>query len=386
MISLFYYFIKNKINKLSALNHISITNLMKNINQIYGSIKEIKIYNKKNYFENKIADLQANTQKIEFFTQIINKLPRIFLEILSVLTLVIILLLFFFKNDNLIDAIPTLGLVAFALINILPSLSALASGYTQIKVHDISVAQIKDLLLSLEYKQIYQENNFIPNFSFKDKIEIQNLNFSYDTSKTINLKNISLQINKGDHVAIVGQTGSGISTLIDLILGIHDKYKGNILIDGINILNVMEKWHKILAYVPQQVYIFDESISNNIAFGHNSSEIDYDKMNKCIKLAELEDYIKNLPDGLNTIVGDRGKQMSGGQLKRLGIARALYRDPKILILDEATSEVDDLTQNKILDNLQNLKKGLTIISVTHNIKNTERANKIIKLHKGNIVL
>ena len=148
----------------------------------------------------------------------------------------------------------------------------------------------------------------------------------------------------------------------------------------------MEKWHKILAYVPQQVYIFDESISNNIAFGHNSSEIDYDKMNKCIKLAELEDYIKNLPDGLNTIVGDRGKQMSGGQLKRLGIARALYRDPKILILDEATSEVDDLTQNKILDNLQNLKKGLTIISVTHNIKNTERANKIIKLHKGNIVL
>ena len=161
MISLFYYFIKNKINKLSALNHISITNLMKNINQIYGSIKEIKIYNKKNYFENKIADLQVNTQKIEFFTQIINKLPRIFLEILSVLTLVIILLLFFFKNDNLIDVIPTLGLVAFALIKILPSLSALASGYTQIKVHDISVAQIKDLLLSLEYKQIYNINRFI---------------------------------------------------------------------------------------------------------------------------------------------------------------------------------------------------------------------------------
>ena len=386
LIALFYYLIKNKINKLSSLNHISITNLMKNINQIYGSIKEIKIYNKKDYFENRIADLQINTQKIEFFTQIINKLPKIFLELLSVITLVIILLLFFFENNNLVNVIPTLGLVAFALIKIIPSLSALVAGYTQIKIHDISVAQIKDLLLSLEYKQVHQDKSFVPNFLFKDKIEIQNLNFNYETSKNITLKNISFQINKGDHVTIVGQTGSGKSTLIDFILGIHDKYTGNILIDGVNISKVMEEWHKILAYVPQQVYIFDENISNNIAFGHSSSEIDYDKMNKCIKIAELEGYIKNLPDGLNTIVGDRGKQMSGGQLKRLGIARALYRDPEILILDEATSEVDDLTQNKILDNLQNLKKGLTIISVTHNIKNTERANKTIKLHEGSLVL
>ena len=381
---LFYNISKNKMKKLSYMSNINITGLMKNINQIYGSIKEVKIYDKFDFFENKIVDLQDKVQKLEFYSQIINKLPKIILEIVSVIALIAILLFSFNNQKTFVDIVPILGLVAFSLIKIAPSLNSFAASYIQMKAFEVSVEQIKNLLSNTNFifNKNIKENN---NFSFDKKIEVKNLYFNYDKVKKKTLNDISFELNKGEMVTVTGESGSGKTTLIDLLLGLHDNYDGEILVDGKNILKNISQWHKILAFVPQQVYIFDESLKNNIAFGYNNADIDEERIAFCVKMSELENYVKNLPEGIDTVVGDRGKQMSGGQLKRLGIARALYRNPEILILDEATSEVDNITEKRILNNLQNLKKELTIISITHNVKNIDKASKVIKLNHGNLI-
>tara|TARA_A100001011_G_C14301601_1_gene841018 strand:- start:701 stop:2410 length:1710 start_codon:yes stop_codon:yes gene_type:complete len=381
---LFYNISKNKMKKLSYMSNVNITGLMKNINQIYGSIKEVKIYNKFDFFENKIVDLQDKVQKLEFYSQMINKLPKIILEIVSVTALIAILLFSFNNQKTFVDIVPILGLVAFSLIKIAPSLNSFAASYIQMKAFEVSLEQIKNLLsnTSFIFNKNIKENN---NFSFNKKIEVKNLYFNYDKVKKRTLNNVSFELNKGEMVTVTGESGSGKTTLIDLLLGLHDNYDGEILVDGKNILKNISQWHKILAFVPQQVYIFDESLKNNIAFGYNNADINEERIAFCVKMSELENYIKNLPKGIDTVVGDRGKQMSGGQLKRLGIARALYRNPEILILDEATSEVDNITEKRILNNLQNLKKELTIISITHNVKNIDKASKVIKLSQGNLI-
>ncbi len=384
-ILLFYNLSKNKMKKLSYMSNISFSNMMKDINQIYGSIKEIKIYNKFNHFEDRIVKLQDKIQKIEFYSDVINKLPKIILEIVSIITLIAILLFSFYNGNSFIEIIPTLGLVAFALIKIAPSLNSFATSYIQMKAFEVSLNQIKNLLSNTNFIFNKNNKNSEKNFSFNKNIEVKKLFFNYDKVKRKTLNNISFEVKKGEKISLVGESGSGKTTLIDLLLGLHDNYEGEILVDGKDILKNISQWHKILAFVPQQVFIFDESLKNNIAFGCLESDIDENKIKSCLKMAELESYVNNLPEGINTVVGDRGKQMSGGQLKRLGIARALYRNPEVLILDEATSEVDNITEKRVLDNLQMLKKELTIISITHNVKNIDRASKVLKLSQGSLI-
>jgi ABC-type bacteriocin/lantibiotic exporter with double-glycine peptidase domain len=218
---------------------------------------------------------------------------------------------------------------------------------------------------------------------FTNNLKISNLNFSYEknfkNTKALILQNINLEIKRNDKIGIVGKSGSGKSTLVDLIMGFLDPINGNIHVDQIEFSKVKKQWQKIIGCVPQEVFIMDKSLAENIAFGFSKDKIDFEYLNKCIKEANIEDLKNDLKFGVNSILGEKGIRLSGGQRQRIGIARALYTKPEILIFDEATSSLDEKTESRIIDEVFKTYAHKTIIFVSHNIKNLRHCNKIIEI-------
>ena len=211
------------------------------------------------------------------------------------------------------------------------------------------------------------------------------MSFSYPSRKEFSLSKLSMSIKKGDFVGIIGETGSGKSTLINLIIGLLKPSQGEVEVDQLNIDSNLSGWYKKIGYVPQSIYLTDDTIRRNIAFGLNENDIDDSLIKESIVKANLEEFIKNLPNGLDTIVGEKGIRLSGGQQQRIGIARALYRDPEILILDEATSSLDQLTEKKIMESIQFLKRKKTLIIVTHRLSTVQNCDRILFIEKGKII-
>jgi len=251
--------------------------------------------------------------------------------------------------------------------------------------------------LSIYYKNIYneiknlenssQQFNFIKNnnFIFKDKIELKNISFNYpQTTKKI-LNDFSLQIKKGSKIGIIGKSGSGKTTLIGLSLGLLKPHSGEIKIDEYLLENFKRQWQSSIGYVSQDIYILDDTFKNNIAFGIENSEIDDEKLKDILKALDMWNFVDSLPNKLETFLGDRGQNLSGGQRQRVGIARALYRNPMVIVLDEATSSLDSFTQNKVLDYIFNQYKEKTIICISHEISSLKRCDKIFNLKTNTFV-
>ena len=194
-----------------------------------------------------------------------------------------------------------------------------------------------------------------------------------------------MTIKKGNFIGIIGETGSGKSTLINLFTGLLRPSKGKIEVDELNIFSNLSEWHKKIGYVPQSIYLTDDTVRKNIAFGLRENDIDDDLIKQAVEKASLSEFLKNLPNGLDTIVGENGIRISGGQQQRIGIARALYRNPEILILDEATSSLDNLTEKKIMDSIHFLKREKTLIIVTHRLSTVNKCDKIFFIRKGKII-
>ena len=210
--------------------------------------------------------------------------------------------------------------------------------------------------------------------------------FRYSSNTPIILSDINLKIKKGSRLGVIGTTGGGKSTLIDLVAGLLEPNKGDLIVDKVKInYKNRSSWMSNVAYVPQSVFLSDATIAENIAFGIPKEEIDLKKIDKCINLASLHTTIENFPEKINTYVGERGIKLSGGQVQRIGIARALYDDPEILILDEATNSLDSNTENEIIDSINNLKGKKTIIMITHNTSNLMYFDRVYKLEDGNII-
>ena len=236
-----------------------------------------------------------------------------------------------------------------------------------------------------EFKSFYKnqtENNYIKSKDFNSKIEIRNLTFSYSKSKDLVLKKINLTINKGDSIGIIGESGSGKSTLVDLLMGLYKPKDGKIMIDGVDIHNNTRNWQNKIGYVPQSIFLTDDSILKNIALGIDENLIDFELINSVVKASQLEKFIHSLDEGINTQVGERGVQLSGGQLQRIGIARALYNQPEILILDEATASLDYNTEINVMEAIKNIKKDKTLIIVAHRLTTIDDCDYIYKIEKG----
>ena len=237
-------------------------------------------------------------------------------------------------------------------------------------------------------KEFKLEKNFIEKKSsdkikFQDSIVINDLKFGYNPDNLI-INGASIKINKNDYIGIIGPSGIGKSTLINVIIGLLPLNYGNILVDEINIFDELRKWKNIIGYVPQSIYLIDDSIKKNIAFGISENDIDNKKIDRALKESQLFDFVSSLDNGVETVVGERGIKLSGGQIQRLGIARALYENPEVLIFDEATSSLDVETESKIIEEIKNFIGSKTVLFVTHRLVTLKYCNRIYKLEKGKL--
>ena len=378
VIFLFQYFSRKKISRLGRDRQNSDEKRILNLQQGLSGIKEIKIFGRENFFIDKYNIYNTSSAKILASVMIYRGVPKLLMEtlaVISILTLLIIMLMF---DNNMSEFLISLGLFAAIAFKIFPSLARLLSSLQVIKYSEPIID-----LISKELKETMQTNNLVEkdeNISqinrqnLKD-INISNLSFNHQNKPNI-INDLNLQIKAGSMIGILGPSGVGKSTLLDILMGLLKPTRGKIFYGDCSIYDNLKKWKNNIGYVPQNIYLTDENLRNNIAYGIEEKYIDKSLLNEAIKKSQLNDFVNNLPEKLNTLVGERGIRISGGQKQRIGIARALYHDPQILIFDESTSSLDHTTEEKLVNSINKLKKSKTIIIVSHRRSTLEKCDEI----------
>ena len=356
--------------------------MLKQINQGLGVIKEIIIYKLNNFFSDQFKEHVLLYSKASRTRDIIVEFPRLILEFLVVLIFFTAIYIFLKQGKNISEIFVIIGVFAFASVRLMPSIVKIIKAFQSIKYNFPVIDLIyKELNLpSNQSKKFQVEGN--NDFNFK-KLKFKDVSFSYyilDKEKKI-FDNLNLEINKGDKIGIKGPTGAGKTTLINLLLGLLKPTKGNFLINAEKVENNLSNFQSSIGYVPQQVYLADESLIFNIAL-EEKNNADIKLIQKIIDTLNLSELINNLPKKLYTKVGERGSRISGGQLQRIGIARALYRKPSILILDEATNSLDKDIEQKIIKSVFNNDLVSTIISISHRESSFEYCDKLFELDDG----
>ena len=354
-----------------------------------GSIKEIKMLNKENFIS-KIFNF--NTEMIEkynFIQSFIVTLPRLFLEVATILAITIVCSLFVISDKSVENIIPIIVLISVSAIRLIPSFSTISQSIATIKYQspafDLIVRELNEMKKATKHHREIDQIKHVDIF-FKKKIEIKNLIFKYPSTEKKVIDNLSISINKGETIGIAGASGEGKSTLLDLICGLLKPTSGQILVDEIDINSKKNNWQSKIGYVPQDIYLLDDTIKSNIAFGIDDESFLPSQFEKAIKMSQLSEFLKNLPDKELTYVGDDGVRLSGGQKQRIGIARALYFSPEVLILDEPTSALDEKNEALILNDIYNIKSNITLVIISHRKKIFEKCNKVIEIKSGKIIL
>jgi ATP-binding cassette, subfamily B, bacterial PglK len=377
----YFLFIKKKLSFWSEGKIKYSGKIIQILQQSFDSIKFIKIKNLENKILKDYEDKVINFAKFNRYQYFITEMPRIFLEVLGVGCL--LFLLFILYNENKSDLsylVPSLGLFAVSAFRILPSVNRIINGAQGILNASASIKVIFDSF-STENTRI--QNHKFKNFNFQKKIEIKNLSFKYPKNENNVLQNINLEIKKNDFICIVGESGTGKTTLSDLILGLLKPSKGEILIDGQNLNDKnLKDWQKNVGYVPQNIILFNDTIKENITLANETEKIDSDMLDQVVESAQLAEMTSNKKDNLDFIIDEKGKNLSAGQIQRVAIARALFSKPEILIFDEFTSSLDQKTQGKILDVINKISKNKTIILISHTKDVISMASKIIQIEKS----
>ena len=297
--------------------------------------------------------------------------------------------LYFGKDLN--DLLPVLGMFGVASIRILPSINQIVGGLVQIRFGnnaiDILYEDFKKLADSP--KQLPTNTNTDDSESDLDSFEsirMESVSFKYKNSESLTISNLSFSVQKGDSIGIVGSSGAGKTTLIDIFLGLLKPTSGEIFYNNKSILGRENIWMSKVAYIPQQVLLLDDSLVNNITLTADKSYIDETKLMSAIKKARLNDLVNQLPDGINTKLGDNGSRISGGQRQRVALARAFYHDREVLVMDESTSSLDKDTEMEIVNEIKMLQGSVTMIIISHNMSTIENCNKVYKIQNGGIKL
>jgi ABC-type multidrug transport system fused ATPase/permease subunit len=369
---------RNNTQKFSKIINYFRSKEIKMLTQSIEGIKDLKVFQQEEFFEKKFSYITAQIYLNKFFLTITHTVPKLILEVLSVLFISTLLLFFINTYSSFELALISLSAYAVVIVRMLPSFAAIASNGIQLRAAGPSVEILyNEFNLNKYLSNKYSKDKKKISFKFFEKLEIKNVSFFYKKTHPI-IENFSLTIHKGETVGIMGSSGGGKSTLVNLILGLIKPNEGDIKINGISIID--KKFDKYLfGFVPQNIYLLDDTIKRNIAFGIDDFKIDNKKIKKAMEVAQIDDFVTKMNKGANSIVGNKGITLSGGQIQRIGIARAIYHNPKILILDESTSSLDSNTENEFLDILQKLKKSTTMIIISHKKSTLRFCNKIISI-------
>ncbi|MDA7807924.1 ABC transporter ATP-binding protein/permease [Flavobacteriaceae bacterium] len=377
---LFFTYSKKKLTNWGTIRTEVETKISKNLFETFGGIKEVKLFNVDSYFYSMYSKNNAIRSDVTSYSNTLNQLPRFYLELISVFGLTLFIGIMLLQGKDVPTLIATIGVFVAAVFRLIPSINKIITAFQNLKYHNSSVNIIYNEFLNLSKN--HKPKTKI-NFSLKNKLLISGLTFKYNNDSNFILDNINLEIISGETIGIIGGSGQGKSTFINLICGLYKPLKGIILSDKKNIADDIFSWNKIIGYVPQEVFIIDDTIENNILFGRDKNVANNDSLHKAIKLAQLDEFTQNLPMGLKTKIGERGAQISGGQKQRIGIARALYYDPPLLIFDEATSSLDFKTEDLIMNSIYSLK-GRTKIIISHRQSTLKECDKVYEI-KNSII-
>jgi ABC-type multidrug transport system fused ATPase/permease subunit len=381
---LIFRFVKNILSRIGFERFQANTKRFQVITEAFGSIKETKVRGLEQVYINRFAEPSKIYAINQSFAQVISQLPRYFIEGIVFGGMIILLLALIALGGNFSNIIPVLTLYAFAGYRLIPALQQIYYSNTQLSFSESSLDSLYNDLIKLNNIEVEEEKKKI--ISFTKVIKFNHIYFSYNDDKNTTLEDINITIPAFSKIGIVGPTGCGKTTLVDIMLGLLYPQKGTITADE-TVINTFNKrsWQKIIGYVPQQIYLADDSLAANIAFGVDKSNIDQNALKQASIIANLHDFVTTeLTEGYDTIIGERGVRLSGGQQQRIGIARALYKNPEILILDEATSALDIQTEKVIIKSIETLKKKITIIHITHRLHTVINYDKIFLIEKGRI--
>lgn len=350
-------------------------------------IKEARILACESSFVESFTDSVRKWVKTIKYRQIVGKLPRSIFELIGIVTILastLILVLFF--KQGISTALPTIALFAVALNRLKTLMNEVIGKYVIFRDHLVSVHPIHDDLRLLEDRssESVGSDSTGRRISLSKELKIANVAFGYDKGQEPVLKGISLSILKGSSIAFVGPSGSGKTTIVDVILGLLVPSSGQITADGIDIHRDLRAWQKDIGYIPQVIYLADDSIRQNIALGYRIEEIDDDALQAAVQAAQLDEFVSSLPDGLDTVVGERGVRLSGGQRQRIGIARALYHNPDLLIMDEATASLDNASEKAVIKSVNKLKGDRTIIMIAHRLTTVKDCDSLYFIKDGRI--
>ncbi len=378
-----YKFTRDYLNRIGQERLESNEKRFTSITEAFGAAKEVKVGGLEQTYIKRFAEPAYTFARHQVNAEIVKQLPRFALEMIAFGGMLLIILYLIKHTGTFITALPVIALFAYAGYRLIPAIQQIYSAVTQLRYLGPSLDTLYDDLKSL--KPFNSQDQGV--LSFNKKITLKNISYNYPNTSRTTLKGINFDIPVKTTVGLVGVTGSGKTTVVDIILGLLEAQQGTLEVDG-KVINKQNSraWQKSIGYVPQYIYLADDTIGANIAFGAEPKDINQKAVEKASKIANLHEFVINeLPNQYQTTIGERGIRLSGGQRQRIGIARALYHNPKVLILDEATSALDNQTEMAVMEAVNNLSKDITIILIAHRLNTVKNCDFIFKLDKGQLV-
>ncbi len=385
---IFFIISKKVSSKLGRQNEFYNAKLFQWINQSLGGIKEVKILQREKYF---IDSYRTNYKKVIWgarVNELLAAVPKYIVETVAIVGLVLaIIVKLLFGHGALETFVPQMAVFAVAAFRLLPSVGKINAYVNNVMYTKASLDMIYQDLCEIEKnKPIEVEwEGKTENWKFMKGVFAEHITYHYPDSDTEVLHDITLEIPKGKTVALIGPSGAGKTTLADIILGLLPPVSGVVRMDDKNIYENLRSWRQKLGYIPQSIYLSDDTIRNNVAFGIYEEQIDEDAIWKALEKAQLKEFVQGLEKGLDTYVGDRGVRLSGGQRQRIGIARALYHDPEILVLDEATSALDSSTEQAVMESIESLQGLKTMVIIAHRLTTIKNADLIYEVVEGKVI-
>ena len=377
---------RRNISKQAKIQNDFAAGYIKCVNQGLGAIKETKVMRKEKYFLEEFSRTYQQYGEANRKYLFINQLPRMIIETMVVSGLLVMIVAKLALGSTPEQIVPLLGVLALAAFRLMPSANRIVNLFNTIKFQQPLFYELYPELMDIKERQESRKESYYlsvqPKLKFDKSIQVNKLRFAYPEGREDVLQDVSFSIGKVDFAGIIGPSGAGKTTFVDILLGLLKPSDGNIKVDGQDIFDNIRSWQANLAYVPQSIYLIDGSVKENIALGVAPEDIDNARIEKSLHMAELYDFVLDLPEGMETRVGERGVKLSGGQRQRIGIARALYQQPEVLILDEATSALDNDTEKSITDTILKLKGQITIIAIAHRLSTLAECDYKIEFADG----
>ncbi|MBR6771640.1 MAG: ABC transporter ATP-binding protein [Lachnospiraceae bacterium] len=386
------WILKPIMRKAGEENQDYYSGLYKWIDQSVMGIKEIKVANKESYFINEYCKCGAGYVSAVQRYNLYNATPRLLIETVAIAGMLLYMMMRIGEGTQVTEIMPQLLTLAVAAMRLIPSANRINNYLTSISyfepffmgVTDSLQEEIRDKNVNYD-EAVYREKPQVEKLSVKKEIVLKDITYHYPNSEVLIFNHATMSIPVGRSVGIVGSSGSGKTTVVDILLGLLQLQSGEILADGVEVRQHYESWLKNIGYIPQTIFMLDSTIRKNVAFGYADEEIEEEKVWQALKEAQLDEFVRGLPEGLDTGIGERGIRLSGGQRQRIGIARALFEDPEVLVLDEATSALDNETEAAIMDSINRLHGRKTLIIIAHRLQTIENCDIVYRVEQGQVV-